>query len=420
MNDDQDGTDEIPAALQYHALDDEDGRSAGTHTPVEPPRPGPPPRSGAGAAATTAVAILFYYGVSTGTILTTKWLFAREFPHPLTVTAYANAITCLWAALAVGVRGQGFEVPSKTLLRNYVAPIGLCAALEIGCSNVALEMLTVSFSVILKGAAPLSTFGWCLLLGVERFSWHVGVALLLVATGIVLASLGEGAAFAAAGFALQLTALGVGGFRWALLHKLLQGSAAGRGGSDEAVRGDGPARARAPLSPLATVLYTAPVTGLAVLPFAIALEWTCGPAHREGEGVLSACRAATDHENATLDMIVVADEEDDADPWLLLGIMTLIATLVFVLLMTEFWLVRATSSLTLSVAAVFKELLTIGGGVLFFSEAFDALNAVGFATCQVGVLAYAWLRTEGVAKGTGTGTGYTPVSATAVEAEHET
>ena len=34
--------------------------------------------------------------------------------------------------------------------------------------------------------------------------------------------------------------------------------------------------------------------------------------------------------------------------------MTLIATLVFVLLMTEFWLVRATSSLTLSVAAVFK------------------------------------------------------------------
>ena len=61
-----------------------------------------------------------------------------------------------------------------------------------------------------------------------------------------------------------------------------------------------------------------------------------------------------------------------------------------------------------------QELLTIGGGVLFFSEAFDALNAVGFATCQVGVLAYAWLRTEGAAKGPGTG--YAPVSATAAEA----
>ena len=46
-------------------------------------------------------------------------------------------------------------------------------------------------------------------------------------------------------------------------------------------------------------------------------------------------------------------------------------------------------------AGVFKELITIGGGIFLFAEAVDALNAVGFAICQVGILSYVWLRTKG-------------------------
>lgn len=78
--------------------------------------------------------------------------------------------------------------------------------------------------------------------------------------------------------------------------------------------------------------------------------------------------------------------------WVVLGTMTVVGTLVFVLLVSEYWLVNATSSLALSVAGVFKELLTIGGGILIFSEHMTVMNVVGFVICQIGIAAYMWLR----------------------------
>jgi len=329
----------------------------------------------------TCGVIFAWYCISTGIILATKWLFSTRFPCPLTVTTYSNAIAALLAAIVTRASGRRLRCPSRALLRSYVAPIGVCTALEIGCSNVALELLTVSFGTILKGSSPVFSFGWALLFGLETFSWRIASALLLIAVGIALASLGEGRAFVASGFVLQLLSMTLGGFRWALTQKLLQGGAVGeRSGNDtspgtvesrssnENSNEGAPAAAASRLSPLAAVLYTCPVTSMAVLPFAVALEGGT---------------------------IIGGKEEGASAPWVVLGTMTAIATLVFVLLLSEYWLVRATSILTLSVAGVFKELITIGGGIFLFAEAVDALNAVGFAICQVGILSYVWLRTKG-------------------------
>ena len=120
------------------------------------------------------------------------------------------------------------------------------------------------------------------------------------------------------------------------------------------------------MSPLKATLYTAPTTSICVLPVALALEGAKVFNHELQDGL--------------------------KEGLLVLTTMTLIASLVFCLIMSEYWLVGVTSSLALSVAGVFKELLTIGAGILIFAERVDLLNVVGFTICQIGILVYVFLR----------------------------
>lgn len=296
----------------------------------------------------TCLTLLSWYCISSGIILTTKWLFTNHFSFPLTVTTFSNTLTTLWAFLASRPARYRPAPLTRKQFREYVLPIGIATALEIGCSNVALNILTVSFGTILKGGAPVFTMIWGLLLGVESFSVNLCLALFTIAFGIALASIGEGHTFALSGFILQLLAVALGGLRWAMTHVLLRGSPEHR------------------MSPLTATLYTSPTTAACVLPVAIVLE---------GGRVLRSVAVL-----------------ETGEFGIILGTMTLVGTLVFILLVSEYWLVRATSSLALSVAGVFKELITIAGGIILFSEHMSSLNIIGFIVCQVGIGAYIWIR----------------------------
>ena len=264
-----------------------------------------------------------------------------------------------------------------------------------------LHFVEVSFGTILKGVAPVFTFAWGLLLGVERWSWRVFASLWVIAAGIALASLGEGREFQPAGFCLQVGASALGGWRWAMTHRLLKRGAArtsacgddddeedGVGGDDEGADADEAAK---PLSPLNAILYTSPMTSLCVLPFALFLE---------GAKIFESQHHVNASPTNSTQLALSATEPESTTPvrvnevTVVLCAMTLIATLVFILLLSEYWLVKVTSSLALSVAGVFKELLTIAGGIFFFGETLDGLNVFGFTPCQVGILSYIALRTK--------------------------
>ena len=212
---------------------------------------------------------------------------------------------------------------------------------------MALKILSVSFGTILKGSAPVFTMLWGLLFRIETFSVKVFLALVTISTGIAVASVGEGADFILAGFLLQLVGTALAGLRWALTQVLLRGQAE-------------------PMPPISAILYTSPATAACIFPIAIAVE----------------SRKVVKH----------VAEMESIQLWNLAAALGFIATLVFVLLVSEYWLVHDTSSLALSVAAVFKELMTIAGGIVFFNEHVTMLNIVGFVTCQTGIAAYVWLR----------------------------
>lgn len=318
------------------------GRLPSTVTSTVPP----PPRIRT--LCQTGLTLASWYCISSAIILTTKWLFNSHFPHPLTVTTFSNSITTVWALLISRIPRFRPEPLTRRQFVEYVLPIGITTALEIGFSNIALKLLTVSFGTILKGGAPIFTMLWGLLFRVETFSFNLLLSLLTIAFGIALASLGEGHSFSLTGFILQLLSTALGGLRWAMTHVLLKGA-----DSDA-------------MPPLTATLYTSPTTALCVLPFAVGLE------------AVPAWDRISNFDASEFRTVLLT--------------MLLVASLVFVLLVSEYWLVNATSSLALSVAGVFKELLTIGGGIYLFAEHITFLNTVGFIICQVGIFAYMYLR----------------------------
>lgn len=311
----------------------------------------------------TAVVIAVWYCLSNAIILSTKWIFKKYFPFPLTVTTYYNGLAALLAVLLTCHPKFRQEPLSRAQFMNYVLPIGIMTAVEIACSNYALELLTVSFGTILKGMGPVFTFSWCLVFGIETFSIKIFACLFTMAFGIILASLGEGHEFEMWGFLLQLFATCLGGLRWATTHKLLMED--GQPGNHH-------------MSPLKAMLYTSPTTSLCVMPVALAVE-----GHK-----------AWNHElqNGLHDGLIV------------LTTLTISASLVFLLIMSEYWLVGVTSSAALSVAGVFKELLTIFFGIILFGDNVDFLNALGFSICQCGIVGYVFLRYD-------RSVAYTPVDA---------
>lgn len=143
-------------------------------------------------------------------------------------------------------------------------------------------------------------------------------------------------------------ATALGGLRWAMTHVLLKGARDHR------------------MSPITATLYTSPTTAVCVLPVALVFE---------GSSVSAK-----------------VSQLEQGEIWIIFGTMIVVGSLVFILLVSEYWLVNVTSSLALSVAGVFKELLTIGGGILLFSEHMTPLNIIGFVICQVGIGAYVWIR----------------------------
>lgn len=304
----------------------------------------------------TAFVILGWYSISATVILTSKWVLSRPawgdgrklFPFPLLLTTSSNTVATIWAFAFA--RHRSFRPPPLTAksLKSYVIPIGAVTALDLGCSNIALKLLDVSFGTIIKGAAPVFTMMWGLAFGIESFSFSVFVSLVAISSGVALAAFGEGAHFMVYGFLLQLFATALAGLRWALTQILLKGENR--------------------MPPVAVILYTSPATAICLAPVAVI---------REGSNALKHLRELPTNELYLLGLLLFA-----------------IGSLVFVLLMSEYWLVEFTSSLALSVCAVFKELLTIGGGVGLLHERLSLLNVLGFVICQGGIGCYVWFRSK--------------------------
>lgn len=318
-----------------------------------------------------------WYLSSSLAIILSKSLFSGShqrlppFPFGLTVTATNNVVAGVAATLLFGPPANRRH---DSNVNRIAVVIGATTAAEIGLSNIALNLLSVSYATVLKGMAPLFVMAWGTLLGLQRLRFSLVSTMIAIAVGLALAVAGEARAttasfseFLRAGFVAQLFSALLSGFRWILTQVFIKGDSIASTRFSYFLNIRPLARG---LSSVETIRLTAPYTLLWVLPFVAAIE---------GHGLMLWVRHAS-----LMDLVN------------LVTILTVIGVCVCALLWAEYELVKVTSSLTVSVGFVMKEIIVIFAGAMIFNDHLSKLTCLGFVIVQCGILGYACLRQDPV------------------------
>ncbi|KAK6022268.1 hypothetical protein OSTOST_12042 [Ostertagia ostertagi] len=131
---------------------------------------------------------LLYYPLSIGLTFYQKW-FIKNYKLPLFVVCWHYIVKYV-AAISIRflyevLRKKRIRLQLKDQLR-WLAPIGICASLDIGLSNWALEYVTVSLYTMAKSSSILFIVAFALLLRLERWRATLGLEAALIASGLFL------------------------------------------------------------------------------------------------------------------------------------------------------------------------------------------------------------------------------------------
>lgn len=357
------------------------------------------------------LAAVSWYCTSISITFANKFLLSEiGFHMPCFMTLVHNSAMSLIVAFVSRLPGFRVSPISSKQFYGGIVPISFLTAVDVATSGAALDRLSVSMYTMLKGTVPAFVLVFSLLFRLEAPHRTLAVSILCVVSGVALCALGgepgQGRSHPF-GFALACVACASAGLRWTLAQILLQArSLPGREGGDagkdcedceeecglleidgaeqeRASAGpgqesgtrlsplqdkpvEGPARRRSTeededQSPISMVARVAPTTAMFMVPIVALAE---GPQ-------------------------LYASTFSQAE-WLnIIGCLAAVSMLVFLLLVTEYCLVRLASGLTLSVLGILKELVTILLAVLFWGEVLSFLNFVGFTVATIGILMYA-------------------------------
>lgn len=184
-------------------------------------------------------------------------------------------------------------------------------------------------------------------LGHQRPSYSLFVVILLISSGIALASYGS-TQFVLYGFVLVLAASIIGTLRWVLTQSLLKEM-------DESAN-----------RILAVVYYISPASALGLLPIAL---------FSEGRQMLTSKFVLEPH-------LLVAS----------MGFIFVSGCLAFVLIFVEILLVKKTSALSLGIAGSLKDVTQVMLAVFIFGDRLIPLNVFGLVVATSGMLFYTFLK----------------------------
>jgi drug/metabolite transporter (DMT)-like permease len=331
--------------------------------------------------------------------LLNKWQFSHAGTDcPLLSTSLqmliAGAIAC---AVSVWRTGRVVALPDRpsnsadagawsplwTLVATQIAPLGVSRAIDIGCGNVALSLVSVALQQILKSLLPLFVSLLSVFVLGRAVGGSVWIALVPVVAGSLLAAAPApheghehgGGTTAAAGGAVVAAGAGLGvalalastfgrSLKAVLNAKLLAGSP----GS-------------APLAPLEVLALEAPTSGAILLlcsALAAAVALFAAPQPNARLGTHHA--PATTTHGATI---------CSADAGTFVGVTLATGALMFFNQLSYISVIKLSSALTCQVLMNVKMLLLIGVSVAIFNTPLRALNVAGMGLAFAGCLLYA-------------------------------
>uniref|UniRef100_V9KMI7 Solute carrier family 35 member C2-like protein n=1 Tax=Callorhinchus milii TaxID=7868 RepID=V9KMI7_CALMI len=308
-------------------------------------QPGPC-RSLAWKAVLTVALVLVYYSFSIGITFYNKWVMRKfHFPLFMTLGHFAIIYVLSWVSRVLVECYSGKSrvcLPWKLYLKK-VAPTALATTLDIGLSNWSFLFITVSLYTMTKSTAVLFILFFSVLFKLEKMRPCSIIVILLIAGGLFISTY-KATQFNLEGFILVLSASFIGGLRWALTQILTQKAELGL------------------QNPIDAIYHLQPLMFIGLFPLFVYIE---------GLGLGVSEKLFRYHDISALQHMVC--------------VLAGGGFLAFGLGFSEFLLVAKTSSLTLSIAGIFKEVCTLVLAGYLMGDQLSLLNWLGFGVCLCGI-----------------------------------
>ncbi|KAK0532590.1 hypothetical protein OC835_003281 [Tilletia horrida] len=287
-----------------------------------------------------AFIITLWIALSSSVIVYNKYVLdkkALNFPYPIFLTTWhmfvATIGTRLLARYTNLLNGlRDVEMTRDRWLKN-ILPIGALFSGSLVFSNMAYLTLSVSYIQMLKAFMPVAVLLLSFAVGLKAVSASLLGIVLAISGGVAIASYGE-AEFVYSGFVEQCIAIGFESSRLVMIQILLQGLK---------------------MDPLVSLYFFAPV-----------------------------CAAI----NTVL--LVLREGTAPFENLYRLGAFVLItnAGVAFGLNIAMVFLIGAASSLTLTLAGLFKDILLIFGSVVLLGSTVTQIQFLGYGIALAGLMAF--------------------------------
>lgn len=290
--------------------------------------------------------VFLYYCFSIGITFYQKW-FIKDFHFPLTVVICHLVVKFMLSGL-IRTLYQVYTGKQRVVLEwptyfKQLAPTGIASALDIGLSNWSFEYITVSLYTMTKSTCIIFILGFSLLFGLEKKRYSLIIVVALISIGLFMFTY-QSTQFNLEGFLLVLSASFLAGLRWTMAQMIVQRKDLGLS------------------NPVDMIYHVQPWMVIGLLPLAAVFE-----------GIpIATTEKVFRYKDASV-MLTTAG-------YILVG-----SILAFFMELSEYLLLLYTSSLTLSIAGVIKEVFTLYLAVRYTGDHMTLLNFIGLIVCLIGI-----------------------------------
>ncbi|XP_047317256.1 probable sugar phosphate/phosphate translocator At1g06470 [Impatiens glandulifera] len=305
--------------------------------------------------------ILVWYTFSTFLTLYNKTLLGDhlgKFPAPLLMNTVHFAMQAILSQGITWFWSKRFQPGIPMSWRDYfvrVVPTALSTALDVNLSNESLVFISVTFATMCKSAAPIFLLLFAFAFRLESPSMKLLGIIVVISAGVLL-TVAKEAEFEFWGFLFVMLAAVMSGFRWCMTQILLQKE-------DYGLK-----------NPLILMSYLSPVMAAVTAILSLLLDpWD--------EFRNSNYFDSSWHFTQSCFLMLFG------------------GTLAFFMVLTEYILVSVTSAVTVTIAGVVKESVTILVAVFYFHDEFTWLKGIGLITIMIGVGLFNWYKYLKLQKG---------------------
>ncbi|KAG2230579.1 hypothetical protein INT48_006884 [Thamnidium elegans] len=271
-----------------------------------------------------------------------------NFNLPLLMSAVHSGIHMVISRVLINYYGHKVQNYSVVEYVIKVVPCGIAAAVEISCANASLVLITLSFYTMIKSSTPVWVLIFSFLFGFEKPSFKLITVISFIVFGVWLTIDGE-PKFDNRGFLLVLTAAIASGLRWNMAQYLMK---SGKSNKDN--------------SPLATMYHLSPIMFITMLSLSLIIE-------KPFQQQIGTNSFYFDSLSKTVTS---------------LAIMSFGGVLAFIMTIAELYLIKGTSTVTLSVAGISKEVVVIALSVLIYGDELTSKTYMGLVISIIGIIGY--------------------------------